>query len=337
MKKYIYPIVIFSLISFTAYSQELRGGEISLNRVVYHTYDIFFDLYYHNLEPPYKPFLLVDLDGVPDTAFLSTVIDIDNEMSLLRYYTTHTFPGTNASVAVIDTLYLPELKNLQGPNKDKLRLFTFFEIHSVALGFNVPPTFTNLQTDYEITDGIFSYNIEAADADRDTLFYFAKDFSDFPGYEYSYPGIPDTTYFMNPLTGEVLWDRPLEPGKYLIGFDVEEYTTSAIYLGTWERIMVVEIKEEDIVPLSVQGQEKFPLFTISPNPAGEKISLSFSNPIFQKNIKIKAYNTIGQIVFEKEIMGSGEEEIDVKNWPPGIYFINIETGEKTWTEKLVVK
>ncbi|HFA49892.1 MAG TPA: T9SS type A sorting domain-containing protein [Bacteroidetes bacterium] len=79
-------------------------------------------------------------------------------------------------------------------------------------------------------------------------------------------------------------------------------------------------------------------FVISPNPAGEKISLSFSNPIFQKNTNLKVFDTLGHIVFKKNNLKNIDGYIiEVSSWPPGVYFMNMEVDGQAWTKKIIIQ
>ena len=51
---------------------------------------------------------------------------------------------------------------------------------------------------------------------------------------------------------------------------------------------------------------------------------------------VKIYNTVGMLVEEIE-MNSGEIEINVSEYNPGIYFINISNEESNVTKKIVVE
>lgn len=63
---------------------------------------------------------------------------------------------------------------------------------------------------------------------------------------------------------------------------------------------------------------------VYPNPASDKIILSFFSS-GKKQIQIT--NTLGQIVFAKEI-NSAKEEIDVRNFPSGIYLVGAQTSSR---------
>jgi hypothetical protein len=76
-------------------------------------------------------------------------------------------------------------------------------------------------------------------------------------------------------------------------------------------------------------------FSVFPNPSNGKFTISFKNGYFNT---IEIYNLIGERVFIKDgIKEQSSETIDLSNFPKGIYFIKINDGEKTHTEKVVIQ
>ena len=72
---------------------------------------------------------------------------------------------------------------------------------------------------------------------------------------------------------------------------------------------------------------------IYPNPARDFVRVSTVNG---QQSTVKIYNTIGMLVDEIE-MSSDEIEINVTDYNPGIYFINIRNEELNMTKKIVVE
>lgn len=65
-----------------------------------------------------------------------------------------------------------------------------------------------------------------------------------------------------------------------------------------------------------------PFISVYPNPASDKITLTFSS---SEKKEIQMTNTLGQIVFDEEI-NSTKEEIDVSEFPAGIYVVSAQTS-----------
>jgi hypothetical protein len=67
-----------------------------------------------------------------------------------------------------------------------------------------------------------------------------------------------------------------------------------------------------------------------------KVDLGFRD---FSNLSISIYNIIGNRVYENKeyrIIGEYCKEIDVSGYPPGIYFVRVETGREFYVKKLVV-
>jgi hypothetical protein len=79
--------------------------------------------------------------------------------------------------------------------------------------------------------------------------------------------------------------------------------------------------------------------TISPNPATDKITISFAATT-DKNVTIKMYCITGEVVYEKRFQSFKTLEtlhvIDVSKLSNGIYFLSVQTDEKLMTKKIVV-
>lgn len=96
------------------------------------------------------------------------------------------------------------------------------------------------------------------------------------------------------------------------------YMPQFVTLGHFDASLSVGVKEQDIVNTEMK---------ISPNPAGEKFSLTFTLPE-QGNIRIKIYNTNGICVKEvyNGFVGEGLRglEINTDNLVNGVYYCTME-------------
>lgn len=86
----------------------------------------------------------------------------------------------------------------------------------------------------------------------------------------------------------------------------------------------------------VQGMDGFTLF---PNPASEKISLSFTSDE-SGSMQIEVIDMIGKIISTKEIIteeGINNTEISLENIRNGIYFLRMQDNGNTVVRKFIVK
>lgn len=341
--KLISIIISVLIITFKCLGQDFRGGEIWFKHIDYNKYEAFFDIYLFDSGQNVKPYLLVcSLCGnVPDTAYYLENIPLIQNISLYRYKSTFVFPqeDTEYPVLVIDTFHLPELKNLEGTYKEFFFLRTTLTTSLFLIfGLNSPPAFDNFQTNYWFDNGTFLFNSGAGDPDGDTLFYGFKNYDNNPYYEYAFPDATDS-FHCNPLNGIITWDKPTEPGKYLVGIEVFEYHPSGIYLGRGGRDMIIEITEADIVSSDKEKLRKNEI-KICPNPTNSILNISIElHPVANRINNLSIYNLFGQLLHTETLaplINTFKKDIDVSDWTPGVYLLSIQAGDEFWTEKVVV-
>lgn len=77
---------------------------------------------------------------------------------------------------------------------------------------------------------------------------------------------------------------------------------------------------------------------IFPNPATDKFTIDVKNVKEDlSNAKVIITNVIGEIVSETPVNNQSLLNIDLTNKPKGIYFLKIDNGTKSTTEKIIVK
>jgi hypothetical protein len=87
-------------------------------------------------------------------------------------------------------------------------------------------------------------------------------------------------------------------------------------------------------PAANNGSNSEPGFNIFPNPAHDKIAITFTGELtFPSWISI--YNSIGEIVYEEETLAKSKL-LDV-SIPAGIYIVKVISGEKIYTRRLIIE
>ncbi|MGB0402887.1 MAG: T9SS type A sorting domain-containing protein [Salibacteraceae bacterium] len=71
-----------------------------------------------------------------------------------------------------------------------------------------------------------------------------------------------------------------------------------------------------------------------PNPSNGNVTISVSDESFSQST-LKIFNSIGKLVLFSSL--ESEKTIDCSDWPKGIYFVNCENKNSTFTEKLIIK
>ncbi len=151
---------------------------------------------------------------------------------------------------------------------------------------------------------------------------------------------------------DLYWDPPTSKNE-LLGYNVycfdeqvnEELVTDTHYFHSCENSMEMcyhvtavydECESEPSneacsFPWGISDLEEFA--EIFPNPAWNKIKIQSEINI----LGIRIYHQTGQLSFESKKMNSTEYTIDVQNINLGVYFIEIETENKTQKSKLIIQ
>jgi PKD repeat protein len=107
---------------------------------------------------------------------------------------------------------------------------------------------------------------------------------------------------------------------------VVTYMTEGVYdvtLSAWNSSSSSTLTKEDYITVDVPVGTNYPFeskISIFPNPTSGKVNISGI-----ANADVKVYNTTGEVIFNINIMKSGQ--IDLSGFENGIYFINIKTDD----------
>lgn len=78
------------------------------------------------------------------------------------------------------------------------------------------------------------------------------------------------------------------------------------------------------------------IFSLFPNPAGDKINLEFKQNFLQNNRQIIIYSINGKPVYDCIIRpGTSNFNIPLNSFAPGYYIINVNSGKRTFTKVFV--
>lgn len=91
-------------------------------------------------------------------------------------------------------------------------------------------------------------------------------------------------------------------------------------------------------PVGILQEEKISQFNVYPNPSSGAFSLSF-NTIAKSNYKLSVLNTLGQIVYEEELIGFNgayAQQLNLASYGKGVFLINIADEESSFTKRVVI-
>ena len=145
------------------------------------------------------------------------------------------------------------------------------------------------------------------------------------------------------MDGNILvWDKPIEPGLFGVCIKVREFRQpreegqDSLFMSTAHRAIVLEIDSNFIVSnLSFDSIEG--LVSIFPNPANSTLNIQLQhNQSTQGKLQIE--NLSGQTLHTETLNLSPNLQswqVDVADWPSGVYVVRLLAGSDQVVRKFV--
>ena len=95
----------------------------------------------------------------------------------------------------------------------------------------------------------------------------------------------------------------------------------------------------DTYPVSIKEIENINDLTIYPNPASDKVNVTF-NTSTPDNFDITIYNVTGQVVYKETLnnfIGSYHNELNIADFAQGVYLMTIKSSKGAATRKVVIQ
>jgi len=73
-----------------------------------------------------------------------------------------------------------------------------------------------------------------------------------------------------------------------------------------------------------------------PNPAKDEVAISWQSGL-SEIVDLTVINVLGELVYDKTIVGKREGIINCKSFSAGVYFVRVNDGQKEWNRKLIIK
>jgi len=331
--------VFFFSFFFFSNAQEFRGGEIYFERIDPFNAKVFVDLYYKADSFFNAPAIPLDFSFGIESVQWSEKVFLTKGLILFRYATEHFFLTNDRPIVRIRTPFILEgLENIDTPFTFYLETvynnLTYFGYTNLHL-----PYFHNLQDSYYFEDGVLYYQFESEDLDGNQI-YFQYDWTLLNRFDtianYTLPEASGFLYLDN-FSGNFIWNKPVSPGKYLLGFEVLELLNGAFVIGSRQRYQIIEIKEEDIVLETEEKASEAHNLSLFPNPATHTLHLQLSS--FQPAAAtLTIQNAAGQLLRQEQLELSvqmRQHSVDVSSWPPGVYFLRVQAGGRQVVRRFV--
>lgn len=207
------------------------------------TYEITITTYTYTLSGADRPELEVQWgDKTSSIAPRIQIANLPNDYRRNVYVSEHTFPGPGTyTIVVQDPNRNYGVKNIPNSVNVIFSIKTTISINP-QIGLNSTPVLLNPPFDKAGLNQVFIHNPAAFDSDGDSISYSLsvctqQNGEPIPGY--ILPIATDTLY-VDPVTGDLVWDTPADTGIYNIAMNIHEWR-KGIKIGNIVRDMQVEV------------------------------------------------------------------------------------------------
>ena len=260
MKKILLAFILCILLISYSNASHIRAGDLVVNRISNLKYEFIFTLYR-------------DVDGIsatqsgifnfgdgtteePGSNFI--ILGFANQTTeVLRYITTHTYAAPNQyTVSYRERNRNEGVNNFTASADTQFYIETTFLISSV-LGLNQSPVLLIPPIDFANVGQRFVHNPGAFDFEGDSLSYRLTVCKQDQGKDvegYSFPSNSlwstnsedggESVFYIDPFTGDLIWDAPGVCGEYNVAFFVDEWR-NGILIGSVNRDMQITVLESN--------------------------------------------------------------------------------------------
>lgn len=307
-------LILVSVTFFSnGYTQSIRGGEILVKHKAEKHLEIELNLYSETMA--WGEIVLFWGDGSSDTLDAYSSL-IDDDIFISTYHAVHDYTLLGLyGIGLKETFLIGDIVNIPDASSKSFNLTDSILITSdVDLSVDTSPEFLSYQTQVEFDSGIYYHSVDLYELEGDSVNY---EIIPFPAEGSYLPTFTDSLSISN--YGQLVWDRPQQPGIYALAIRVHEFR-NGIQICTTTRTMIIKV---DSVLISEISTMNLPKLSVYPNPCNSNISIEGYQ---YKNAEILTTNYIGQ---EVSLYWNSEYEADVTNLVDGIYITTIISNLKT--------
>ncbi len=279
-----------------------RAGEITLKQIGEFTYEITITTFTYTLSAADRSELDVQWgDNTRSVAPRYEKITLPNYYYRNKYRDTHTYPGPGVyEIVVQDPNRNYGVQNIPNSVNVIFSIKTTLMINP-DIGKNSTPVLLNPPIDKAALNHVFIHNPSAFDSNGDSISYkltVCTEEDGKPIENYTLPAASDTL-FVDPRTGDLVWDSPVDTGIFNIAIDVEEWR-KGVKIGNIVRDMQIEVHRVDNDPpvngdlrnFCVQAGELIRYNISASDPDGDRIIQSASGGPFIIEENPARYDTI---------------------------------------------
>jgi len=302
MKKFFILLLLLTLVTGPLMATHQRAGEITFRYISGTTYEVTIVTYSYAPSQADRYELLINW-GDSTTSILprnngptnqqghtGEIVGTDIKKNL--YTGIHTFPGPNTyKISLEDPNRNYGILNI--PNSVEVPLYIETElIINPFIGTNSSPLLLLPPIDQGCVNQPFIHNPGAYDPDGDSLSFRLVTCRgaggvNIPGF--TYPGANEGSSFtINPVTGEIRWDKPQNQGEYNIAFQIEEWRNGFLigYITRDMQITIVTCNNnppviEPIADTCVEAGSTLQFKVVTTDVDGDVIKITAAGAPFQ--------------------------------------------------------
>lgn len=269
-----------------------RAGEITYVQVSDFTYEVTITTFTYTLSLADRPQLDIDWgDNTISTAQRdpSKIVKLPNYYQKNVYVIRHTFPGPGIYRLVVqDPNRNLGVKNIPNSVNVVFSISTILIVNP-AMGRNSTPVLLNPPYDKAAKGYVFVHNPAAYDPDGDSLSYRLTVCTREDGKAIENYTLPPASHSfrMDSISGDLIWDTPVDTGKYNVAIEIEEWRNGK-KIGIVVRDMQIEVYETNNKPpvnsplkdMCVEVGDPIDILVSATDPNNDKVLLKATSGIF---------------------------------------------------------
>ena len=243
-------LLIVLIVSVKGFSTHNRAGEITYRQISDLTFELTITTFTYTLSAADRNELSVDWgDNTTSIAPRVEQVLLPNFYKRNKYIKEHTFPGPGVYEIIVQdpnrnfgVLNIPSSVNVIFCLKTTMMI-------NPSVGYNNTPVLLNPPIDKAAIGKVFIHNPAAYDPDGDSISYsrgICLQENGEPIVGYTFPPTSDTLY-VDPVSGDYVWDAPVDSGKFNIAMNIEEWR-NGIKIGNILRDIQVEVYKTTNIP-----------------------------------------------------------------------------------------